>query len=329
MAREPQANPWSGRPDRSGPAARSKPARKAAPGAAAASGPTPGADAVLDPGLYLVATPIGNLADMGRRALAVLAGADVIACEDTRTTRKLLTAYGIDTRLTAYHEHNAARARPGLIERIKRGGAVALVSDAGTPLVSDPGYKLVRAAIDEGLAVTAIPGPSAALAALLVSGLPSDRFMFAGFLPAKAEARRRAVADLAAIPATLVLFESARRLPEALAALAEGLGPRPAAVARELTKLHEEVRRGSLSDLAAHYASAGPPKGEVAIVIGPPEDGAARATAEDLDTILRQALDAGLSVRDAVAEAVASTELPRQKVYARALELSGQRPARP
>jgi 16S rRNA (cytidine1402-2'-O)-methyltransferase len=178
------------------------------------------------------------------------------------------------------------------------------------------------------LAVTAVPGPSAALTALLVSGLPSDRFMFAGFLPAKAEARRRAVADLATVPATLVLFESARRLPEALAALAEGLGPRPAAVAREMTKLHEEVRRGPLSDLAAHYAGAGPPKGEVVIVIGPPEDGAARVTAEDLDTVLRQALDAGLSVRDAVAEAIAATGLPRKRVYARALELSGQRPAR-
>ena len=283
----------------------------------------------LAPGLYLVATPIGNLGDIGRRALAVLADADLIACEDTRTTRKLLSAYGIDTRLSTYHEHNAERARPGLIARIKRGEAVVLVSDAGTPLVSDPGYKLVRAAIDDGLAVTAVPGPSAALTALMVSGLPSDRFMFAGFLPAKAEARRRAVAELAAIPATLVLFEAARRLAETLGALADGLGPRPAAVARELTKLHEEVRRGPLTDLVAHYAAAGAPKGEVVIVVAPPDEGAGRATAEDLDAALHRALDAGLSVRDAVAAAAAATGLPRQRVYARALELSGQRPAGP
>ena len=180
----------------------------------------------------------------------MLGQADLVACEDTRTTRKLMNAHGLAPRLATYHEHNAARVRPGLIARIKAGAAVALVSDAGTPLVSDPGYKLVRAAIDEDLSVTAVPGASAPLAALMVSGLPSDRFLFAGFLPPRTEARRKALAELRAVPATLIVFESARRLAESLADMAATLGPRPAAVARELTKLHEEVRRGALEGLA-------------------------------------------------------------------------------
>ena len=278
----------------------------------------------LAPGLYLVATPIGNLADISLRALDVLAKADLVACEDTRRTRKLLSAHGIGAALTSYHEHNATRVRPRLMERLKSGESVALVSDAGTPLVSDPGYKLVEAAIASGIAVTAIPGASAGLAALTVSGLPTDRFFFAGFLPARAAARRRALGELAAIEASLVIYESARRLPAALADMAQVLGPRQGAVARELTKLHEEVRRGTLSELADHYGGAGPPKGEVVVVVGPPERGG-RATlaAQDLDAKLGAALGRA-SLRDAVAAVTAETGLPRKRVYARALELAGE-----
>ena len=198
------------------------------------------------PGLYLVATPIGNLRDITIRALETLAGADVIACEDTRVTRKLLEHYGIATPLTPYHEHNAASARPKLLARISNGEAVALVSDAGTPMISDPGYKLVRAAHEAGHAVTSLPGASALLAALTNAGLPTDRFFFEGFLPAKASQRAARIGELARIPATLVLFESGPRLADALSALASGLGDREAAVCRELTKLHEEVRRDTL-----------------------------------------------------------------------------------
>ncbi|MEE8535415.1 MAG: 16S rRNA (cytidine(1402)-2'-O)-methyltransferase [Kiloniellales bacterium] len=272
------------------------------------------------PGLYLVATPIGNLADISLRALHLLAMADAIACEDTRTTRKLLAVHHIETQLVAYHEHNAERIRPRLIEMIKCGKSVALVSDAGTPLVSDPGHKLVKAVIAEGLAVTALPGPSAALAALLVSGLPSDRFFFAGFLPAKSAARRRALGELASVPASLVIFEAARRLASALEDMASLLGPRPAAVARELTKLYEEVRRDTLVALAAHYRRAGPPKGEVVVVVGPPEAEADRVVAEELDIRLRAAMKTA-SLRDAAAAVAGATGLPKRRIYARALEL--------
>lgn len=284
----------------------------------------PKQSSALAPGLYLVATPIGNLADISLRALDVLAKADLIACEDTRTTRKLLSAHGIKAALTSYHEHNAARVRPRLMEHLEYGKAVALVSDAGTPLVSDPGYRLVEAAIASDIAVIAIPGASAGLAALTVSGLPTDRFFFAGFLPAKAAARRRALGELAAVEASLVIYESARRLPAALADMAEVLGPRQGAVARELTKLYEEVRRGTLSDLADHYAGAGPPKGEVVVVVGPPErGGGATLAAQDLDAKLAAALGRA-SLRDAVAAVAAETGLPRKRVYARALELAGE-----
>ena len=252
----------------------------------------------------------------------MLGQADLVACEDTRTTRKLMNAHGLAPRLATYHEHNAARVRPGLIARIKAGAAVALVSDAGTPLVSDPGYKLVRAAIDEDLSVTAVPGASAPLAALMVSGLPSDRFLFAGFLPPRTEARRKALAELRAVPATLIVFESARRLAESLADMAATLGPRPAAVARELTKLHEEVRRGALDRLADDYAGEDAPKGEVVVVIGPP---GARDTALDeteIDARLRVALAGGTSLRDAVAAVAAEAGQPRQLIYTRALALT-------
>ncbi|MGH6725024.1 MAG: 16S rRNA (cytidine(1402)-2'-O)-methyltransferase, partial [Pseudolabrys sp.] len=207
----------------------------------------------LAAGLYLVATPIGNLRDIGLRALETLAGADVIACEDSRVTRKLTEHYGIATPLTSYHEHNAAAARPKLLARLSAGEAVALVSDAGTPLISDPGYRLVREAVDAGFTVIPIPGASALLTALTAAGLPTDCFFFEGFLPPKQSARQKRIARLAAIPATLVLFESGPRLAASLADLATGLGALAAAVCRELTKLHEEIRRDDLASLARHY----------------------------------------------------------------------------
>jgi 16S rRNA (cytidine1402-2'-O)-methyltransferase len=274
----------------------------------------------LEPGLHLVATPIGNLRDIGLRALETLAAADLIACEDTRVTRKLLDHYRIATPLTPYHEHNAAQVRPKLIARLAAGAAIALVSDAGTPLVSDPGFKLVRAARDGGFVVTAVPGASAMLAALVVSALPTDRFFFEGFLPAKAGQRRTRIAELARIPATLVLFETGPRLGAALADLAAGLGAREAAVCRELTKLHEEVRRGDLAALANDYADVAP-RGEMVIVIAPPDLQRAAPEQSYVDALLQQALER-LSMKDAVNEVVASTGRPRREIYQRALALA-------
>jgi 16S rRNA (cytidine1402-2'-O)-methyltransferase len=273
----------------------------------------------LASGLYLVATPIGNLGDVTLRALETIAAADLIACEDTRVTARLLERYGIRTALTPYHDHNAAAARPKILARMRDGGSVALVSDAGTPLVSDPGYRLVRAAHDEGFAVTAVPGPSAVLAALTVAGLPTDRFFFEGFLPPKDAARRARIAELARIPATLVLFETGPRLADALAALAEGLGERSAAVCRELTKLHEEVRRDTLVALARAYSEGGETRGEIVLVIAPSE--ARAATAEEIDELLRQALRTQ-TVKDAVGAVAAATGEPRAQVYRRALALN-------
>jgi 16S rRNA (cytidine1402-2'-O)-methyltransferase len=274
-------------------------------------------------GLYIVATPIGNLEDITLRALATLRRVDAVACEDTRVTAKLFARHSIRAPLVPYHEHNAEHMRPVLLARLRRGESVALVSDAGTPLVSDPGFKLVRAAIAEGLGVTTLPGASAALAALVLSGLPSDRFFFAGFLPVKEAARRRALSELAGVPATLVFFEGAPRLAAALADMAAALGDRPAAVARELTKLHEEVRRGALGELAAHYAAAGPPRGELVVVVGPPEKPTAAASADAVEGALRSAL-AAMSLKDASAAVAAATGLPRRDVYARALLLAGR-----
>lgn len=273
----------------------------------------------IAPGLYLVATPIGNLRDITLRALEVLSAADQVACEDSRVTRKLLSAHGLSRPLVSYHEHNAEKVRPRLIQALQDGQSVALVSDAGTPLVSDPGFKLVRAAQAAGLPVTSVPGASAALAALTLSGLPSDRFLFAGFLPAKAGPRQKTLCELAGVSATLVFFESPRRLAASLAAMADTLGDRPAALTRELTKRFEEVRRGSLSVLAARIAAEGPPKGEVTLVVA----GAARdaeSADDDLDSQLTAALD-GASLRDAVDRVAAVTGLPRKRVYQRALEL--------
>jgi 16S rRNA (cytidine1402-2'-O)-methyltransferase len=273
----------------------------------------------LTPGLHIVATPIGNLGDITLRALAALAGADLIACEDTRVTRKLLDRYAIATPLTPYHDHNAVQARPVLLRRLAGGAAIALVSDAGTPLISDPGYKLVRAVQEAGHPVTTLPGASALLAALAVAGLPTDQFLFAGFLPAKQAARRARAAELGRIPATLVLFETGPRLAATLSDLAAEFGPREAVVCRELTKLHEEIRRGDLATLAQTCAD-GELRGEFVVVIAPPQ-APATVSAKDTDLLLRQAL-ARVSLKDAVGEVADVTGLPRRELYQRALALA-------
>ena len=275
----------------------------------------------LPAGLYLVATPIGNLGDISLRALETLAAADVIACEDTRVSHKLLERYGIQASLSPYHEHNAAAARPKLIERMQAGAAIALISDAGTPLISDPGYKLVRAAQEQAIAVTAIPGASSVLAALNVAGLPTDRFFFEGFLPAKQQARRTRIDGLARIPATLVLFESGTRIADVLADLAETLPTREAAICRELTKLHEEMRRDTLPALAAHYAGDAETRGEFVIVVAPPDEDALAASAEDVDGLLRRTLGE-TTLKDAVAIVADATGQPRREIYQRALALA-------
>jgi 16S rRNA (cytidine1402-2'-O)-methyltransferase len=266
-----------------------------------------------------VATPIGNAGDITLRALDVLAQADVIACEDTRVTAKLLAIYGISRPLVRYDEHTAGTAGPVLVERVRGGERVALVSDAGTPLVSDPGGRLVAECIHAGLPIVAIPGASSILTALCVSGLPAERFLFAGFLPPRSAARRRELEELADVQATLVLLESPKRLALALADMADVLGPRDIAVARELTKLFEEVRRGSLPELADYYRRAGAPKGEVTIVIAPPLPPAPVAEPE-IERLLGEALRR-LSPRDAAAEVATATGLPRRRIYARAVAL--------
>ncbi len=275
----------------------------------------------LERGLHVVATPIGNLADISLRALATLAAADAVVAEDTRVTRKLLAHYGITTPLVAYHEHNAAVMRPHLIARLKAGDRLALVSDAGTPLVSDPGYKLVHDALSESIHVTAVPGASAVLTALVIAGLPTDRFFFEGFLPQKGAARRARIKEIGAVPGTLVFFESPRRLAEMLADLAAILGNREAAIARELTKLYENVRRGALEDLAARYAQEEPPKGEIVVLVAPPGEDAETPGGDDLDQRLRQAMQTH-SVKDAASLVAAETGLKRREVYARAIVLA-------
>ncbi len=271
----------------------------------------------LAPGLYVTATPIGNARDITLRALDVLAGCDLIAAEDTRVTGKLLAIHGISKTLTPYNDHNGARERPKLLSRLKHGARIALVSDAGTPLVSDPGYKLVREAVAEGIPVHAIPGASATLTALSLAGLPSDRFLFAGFLSARAGERGTALAELKPIRATLIFFESAQRLAESLAQMAEVLGDRAVAVTRELTKLHEEVRRGTLARLAAQYAAEAPPKGEVTILVGPPPDGEADHAL--MDALLDKALPF-MPVRAASELIAQALDIPRKQVYERALD---------
>ena len=273
----------------------------------------------LDPGLYIIATPIGNLRDISLRALDTLAAADEVLAEDTRVARRLLDAHNVRAKLSPYHDHNGAKRRPEILEKLSKGGAIALISDAGTPMVSDPGWKLSREALEAGHKVIPIPGASALLAGLVASGLPSDRFMFCGFLPPKSGARKRAAIELAAIPSTLVFYESGPRLADCLNDLADTLGrTREAAVARELTKLFEETRRGSLEALATHYAENGPPKGEIVILIGPPEK--TEASEETIDAALTEALKSQ-SVKQASAEIAELFGLPKRNVYQRALAL--------
>jgi len=278
----------------------------------------------LPAGLYLVATPIGNLGDISLRALAVLARAHVIAAEDTRHSKKLLSHFGIRGELTPYHEHNAERERPRLLSRIHAGAAIALISDAGTPLVSDPGYKLVREALDQGLMVTSLPGPSAALAALTNSGLPTDTFLFAGFLPPKSGPRRTRLAALKEVPATLILFEAAPRLAKSLADMAEVLGSRQAAIARELTKLHETVTRGTLDALAEGVASGEPPKGEIVVVVAPPTADEIEVTDDRIVADLEAALETQ-SFRDAVRGVTEALNVKRARVYELGLTLTRKR----
>jgi 16S rRNA (cytidine1402-2'-O)-methyltransferase len=267
-------------------------------------------------GLYVTATPIGHAQDISLRALAVLKDCDLIAAEDTRVTAKLLSIHGISKPLTPYNDHNAAQERPRLLAKLKNGARVALVSDAGTPLVSDPGFKLVRAAIEAGIPVHAIPGASAVLAGLTLSGLPSDRFLFAGFLSAKAGERASVLDELKSVRATLIFFESGQRLAETLKAMSELLGLRPAAVAREMTKLHEEVRRGTLAELAAHYAGAETPKGEVTLLVGPPRE--VQADFAAIDTALETAL-AFMPLKAASDMIAGLTGASRKEIYARGL----------
>jgi 16S rRNA (cytidine1402-2'-O)-methyltransferase len=277
----------------------------------------------VPPGLYLVATPIGNLNDVTLRALETLGAVEAIACEDTRITRRLLERYAIATPLLTYHDHNAEIVRPRILARLEAGAAIALVSDAGTPLISDPGFKLVQAAQAAGHAVAAIPGASAVLTALIASGLPTDRFFFEGFLPPREAARRARIDDLADLPATLVFFETGPRIAAMLDDVAARLGGRPAAVCRELTKLHEEIRRGDVAALALAYRDGAETRGEFVVVIGPPAK-SERGEAIDLDGMLKQAL-ATASLKDAVEAVAAATGQKRRIVYQRALALTEAR----
>ena len=268
-------------------------------------------EAELAPGLYVVSTPIGNLGDITLRAIAVLARADAVLCEDTRHSRTLLSHFGIGTPARPYHEHNAAKERPRVLADLAAGQRIALISDAGTPLVSDPGWKLVREAIDAGHRVEALPGASATLSALAVAGLPTDAFLFAGFLPPKSAGRRTRIAELAAVPATLVFFEAPSRMSETLADLAAVLGPRPAAMARELTKLHEEVRRAPLDRLAADLEGE-TLKGEAVILVGPPQQG--EVSDDDIAARLAAALEQ-MSLRDAAKAVADALGVPKSRVY--------------
>lgn len=283
------------------------------------------ADPVLSPGLYITATPIGNAADITLRALNVLRNCDCIVAEDTRVTSRLLAIYGISRPLLVYNDHNARSMRPKLLERMRQGARLALVSDAGTPLVSDPGNKLVRAVREAGLPVFPVPGASAPLAALTASGLPSDRFFFVGFLSPKSGERRTALSALLAVPGTLIFFESAQRLAGSLADMAEIFGSREAAVARELTKLHEEVRRDTLDELAAHYAGA-PPRGEIVVLVGPPPAEGPPDSAR-VDALLAQALPF-MPVKVAASLIAEATGSSRREVYLRALDLKGESDSR-
>lgn len=273
----------------------------------------------LASGLYIVSTPIGNLRDVTLRALDVLGAADVVLAEDTRITARLFSAYEISTALTPYHDHNAAEVRPAILEKLRAGGRIALVSDAGTPMISDPGYKLAREAAEAGVPVFPIPGASALLAGLAASGLPTDRFLFAGFAPAKSGKRQAFFREVKDVPASLVFYETGPRLAASLADMLEVFGDREAAVARELTKAFEETRRGLLADLAAHYAEAGGPKGEIVVLLGPPAEETEWSEAR-IDRALAEAMN-DKGVKEAAADVAALTGLSRRDLYQRALKL--------
>ena len=275
----------------------------------------------LEPGLYLVATPIGNLGDISLRALATLSRADLICCEDTRHSRILLDHYGIRRPLRAYHEHNAEAERPRILGALAAGQMIALISDAGTPLISDPGFKLVRAALENGFPVVAIPGASAVLTGLAVAGLPTDSFLFAGFLPPKENARRARLAELADTPATLIFFEGPSRLASSLTAIAEVFTGRDVAVARELTKHYEEIKRGTAEELRAWAAAADDIKGEIVILIGPPPP-APQITDSDISTRLEPLL-ADMSLRDAARAVAGDLGVAKSRVYDIGLKLKG------
>ncbi|GAB4233197.1 MAG: 16S rRNA (cytidine(1402)-2'-O)-methyltransferase [Methyloligellaceae bacterium] len=279
----------------------------------------------LAPGLHIVSTPIGNLADITLRALSVLARADLILCEDTRHSARLLRHYGLDVPLQPYHDHNAGRVRPGVLKALEAGQSVALISDAGTPLVSDPGYKLVRAALAGGHKVTSIPGPSALLAALTASGLPSDRFHFEGFLPPRQTARRRRLTELAGLPATLIFYESAQRVAAMLRDAAHSFGTREAVLARELTKMHEQIVRGSVEELVEKLGESIPLKGEFVVLVAPAPAGA--VSEAQIMEALEEAL-AHASLRDAARDVADALGVSRSRVYALALALQGEGGAR-
>ena len=277
----------------------------------------------LEPGLYIVATPIGNLGDMTIRALATLAAADTVLCEDTRTTAKLFERYGLRSPLQPYHEHNAAKVRPALLSRLKDGARIALVSDAGMPLVSDPGYRLVREAAEHGIAVTTCPGASAVLTGLALSGLPTDRFAFFGFMPQRAGERSRLFAEIAALRATLIFFESPHRIVETLEAIAAALPDRPVAVTRELTKLHEEVLRGAAAEVASTLGARPSVKGEITLLIGPPDPDAVTHSNEDVSDAIAEAVET-MPASKAAAEVAKRFGLAKKDIYARILALKGE-----
>jgi 16S rRNA (cytidine1402-2'-O)-methyltransferase len=281
-----------------------------------------GTDSDLPPGLYIIATPIGNIGDISLRALEILRKVDVIACEDTRVTGKLTSYYDVAAQKIPYHDHNAAEMRPRLIAMIREGKRVALISDAGMPLISDPGYKLVAQCAAEDVPMTCVPGPTASLTALVLSGLPTDKFMFAGFLPPKSAARKTALAEVKAVPATLIFYETAPRLIGSLEDMQAILGDRPAAVARELTKKFEEVRRGLLSELVEHYQEHGEPRGEIVIIVGAPTGQAEDWTDQSVDKLLLEMMKSqGMSVKDAAAFVAAKSGIKKRDVYQRALLL--------
>ncbi|MCI5045539.1 MAG: 16S rRNA (cytidine(1402)-2'-O)-methyltransferase [Aquisalinus sp.] len=272
----------------------------------------------LQPGLYVTATPIGNLKDITFRAVDVLRQADVILCEDKRVTAKLCQAYEIKTPLSAYHDHNGEIVRPKILDRLRNDQAIAIVSDAGTPLISDPGYKLVKEARDQGFAIFTVPGPCAAIAGLSIAGAPTDQFMFAGFLPPKAHARRKTLMELSSVGGTLIFYETGPRLTEALADVEDALGNRKVAIARELTKLHEELRNGTARELCTHYKEFGPPRGEIVLIVYPPEE---ESWSDEQISQLLTGLLADHSVKDAASMAAEETGMARKTLYKLALDL--------